>query len=86
MKCVGYDVEFQRILARNYRQYEQRLRAKMKAKARTKPVTGKRKRGVADPAAMKEESTESGSDIEVIETPATYNIKQDSDSDVEALK
>ncbi|KAI0734961.1 hypothetical protein C8Q72DRAFT_805779 [Fomitopsis betulina] len=31
MKCVGYDVEFQRTLARNYRQYEHKLKARVKA-------------------------------------------------------
>lgn len=85
MKCIDYDAEFQRTLARNYRQYEQKLRAKAKVKTRAKLVTGKRKRESADPVAVKEEGATSGSDVEVIATSAKDSITQDSDSDIELL-
>ena len=76
MKCIGYDTEFQRILVRNYRQYEQRMKTKPKS------VTSKRKRRPSDTAVVKKQDAGLDADIQVL---TKENIDVDSDPDIKVF-
>ena len=79
MKCIGYDTEFQRILVRNYQQYEQRMKVKVKS------VTGKCKRGSSDTAVVKKQDAGSDADIQVMAILTKENIDVDSDPDIKVF-